>query len=63
MTVTATGTGESTIDDKTVVFTPYPGFTATGTAMTWAANKGSQVGSWSCAAGDMASKYLPGSCK
>ncbi len=65
VTVTATGTGESTIDGKTIVMTPYANSALT-TAMTVASNMGDQVAGWKCApatTGGIPSKYLPGSCK
>ena len=63
ITVTATGTGEPEIDGETVIFTPYPGFDTSGSAMTWASNRGDQIGTWACRAGTINKKYLPGSCK
>jgi type IV pilus assembly protein PilA len=62
ITVTATGTGDTGIDDKTVVMTPYVDAAGT-TAMTVANDAGKQVAAWTCKPGTMDSKYLPGSCK
>ncbi len=65
VTVTATGTGESTIDSKKIIMTPYAN-TALTTAMTVASNMGDQIAGWKCgpaASGGIPSKYLPGSCK
>ncbi len=62
VTVTATGTGEATIDGKTVTFTPYSDVTLT-TVMDNTTDMGKQIAGWKCLAGTMASKYLPGSCK
>ncbi|ODU09660.1 MAG: pilin [Rubrivivax sp. SCN 71-131] len=59
ITVTAQGTGEGDIDGKTITLTPQ---TSAGVALTAAAIP-TQVGTFKCAAGTMAPKYLPGSCK
>ena len=66
VTVTATGTNDTTIDGKTVTFTPYSD-AGLSTAMTYSAtDMGQQIAGWKCApaaTGDIPSKYLPGSCK
>ena len=61
ITITATGFGDSNIDDKTVILKPAD---STGTPLT----KGTgsvQVNQWQCGAttGSTILKYLPGSCK
>jgi len=64
ITVTAQGTGEPTIDGKTLSLTPY-----SDTALTTAAVATSiplQVAGWKCstgATGGISTTYLPGSCK
>ncbi len=60
ITVTATGTGDTTnIDGKTITLTPT---TAAGGALTYNGTA-QQIGSWKCAPGTMAAKFLPGSCR
>ena len=59
ITVTATGFGDATIDDQTVVLTPTD---ASGTALTYSGTA-QQVGGWKCGPGTMPAKYLPGSCR
>ncbi len=62
ITVTATGFGDSLIDDKDITLTPT---TATGTAIT-AYSQGTVVGGWKCgpaATNGILAKYLPGSCR
>jgi type IV pilus assembly protein PilA len=58
-TVTMTGTGEATVDGKTITLTPTD---SAGTALA-ATDIPTTVGGFTCAAGTIASKYLPGSCK
>jgi type IV pilus assembly protein PilA len=58
VTVTATGFGDSNIDDKTVVLTPQIGSSAVATT-----DGGKAVTSWKCGPGTMPAKFLPGSCK
>ena len=60
--VKAQNVGDSTIDAKVVTLTPV---TATGTAMTTAANLGQAVFSWRCggAGTTIPVKFLPGSCR
>jgi type IV pilus assembly protein PilA len=63
VTVTATGFGDTDIDNSTVILTPYANAALT-TAMTVSANAGQQVVGWKCTAGSTTiAKYLPGSCK
>ena len=62
ITVTATGFGDSAIDDKTIDLTPTD---ATGTAITTYA-QGVVVGGWKCGPGatsGITAKFLPGSCR
>jgi type IV pilus assembly protein PilA len=63
ITVTTQGFGDTAIDAKTIRLTPQD---ATGTALTVAANLGSQVAQFRCQAGatnPVPNKYLPGSCR
>ena len=62
ITVTATGISAGDIDDKTIVMTPYSDAAAT-TPMKVATDAGKQVAAWTCKAGTVDPKYLPGSCK
>ncbi|MCA6215194.1 pilin [Ideonella sp. B7] len=62
ITVTATGFGDTTIDDKAITLTPAK---ADGTAMTYSGSS-QQVYQWKCgpaSASPVPSKYLPGSCR
>ena len=59
VTVTAQGTGEATIDTKTITLTPIK----TGTTAAVVGDIPIQLQGWKCAAGSMSQKYLPGSCK
>ncbi|WP_048440456.1 pilin [Caenimonas sp. SL110] len=62
ITVTATGFGDTNIDDKTIDLAPT---TATGAAIT-AYSQGTIVGGWKCGPGatnPVLAKYLPGSCR
>ncbi|PWB48217.1 MAG: pilin [Nitrosomonadales bacterium] len=59
-TVTMQGTGEATVDGKTITLTPTA---ADGTTALTIAAIPTKVGSFKCAAGTIATKYLPGSCK
>ncbi|MES2632584.1 MAG: pilin [Pseudomonadota bacterium] len=62
ITVTATGFGDTNIDDKTIDLAPT---TANGTAIT-AYSQGTIVGGWKCGPGasnPVLAKYLPGSCR
>ena len=62
--VTATGTGDASIDGKFVTLTPL---NTAGTVMTFAGGVGTAVASWRCgASGDgttVPAKFLPGSCR
>lgn len=62
VTVTATGTGDTTnIDTKTIDLVPM---SSGGTALTWTPN--TQVYAWKCGPGatnPMLAKFLPGSCR
>ena len=60
VTVTATGTNDGGIDDKTMKLTPYSTDTA---AMVGDADAGKSVYKWVCAPGSMTAKFLPGSCR
>jgi type IV pilus assembly protein PilA len=71
ITVTATGTGDTTIDGKTLVLTPL---SSTGSAITYTPGTAIQIGSWKCGPGAAAAtgsttgggipaKFLPGSCR
>jgi type IV pilus assembly protein PilA len=63
ITVTTRNFGDTNVDAKTVQLTPQ---TSAGVAMTWAANKGTQVAQFKCAAGATGGvplKFLPASCK
>ena len=60
VTVTATGTNDGGIDDKTMKLTPYSTDTA---AMVGDADAGKSVYKWVCAPGTMTAKFLPGSCR
>jgi len=51
--VTVQGTGDSTIDTKTMILTPI--VTTVGTAKT--------LTGWLCGPGDIPAKFLPGSCR
>ena len=59
ITVTAQGTGEATIDGKTITLTPMKDAT-TAAAVT---DIPAQIASFQCKPGTMAAQYLPGSCK
>jgi type IV pilus assembly protein PilA len=62
ITVTATGFGDTGIDDKTIDLTPTD---ATGTPIT-AYVQGVVVGGWKCGPGatsGITAKFLPGSCR
>jgi type IV pilus assembly protein PilA len=62
ITVTATGTGDSGIDTKSITLTPTG---ATGTALTFTGTS-QQVGGWKCgpaATNGITPKFLPGSCR
>jgi type IV pilus assembly protein PilA len=59
ITVTAQGTGEATIDGKTITLTPM----RDGTNAAVVANIPTQIASFQCKPGTMAAQYLPGSCK
>ena len=59
VTVTAQGFGDALIDTKTVTLTPYIG----SNAVVAATDGMKAVTSWKCAAGSVAPKFLPGSCK
>jgi len=68
VTVTATGTNESTIDGKKIIMTPYSdtGLTTAMVATGSPNDMGKQIAGWKCgpaATGGIPSKYLPGSCK
>jgi type IV pilus assembly protein PilA len=58
VTVKAQAVGDSLIDDKTIVMTPYK---ATGVITN--TDVGVPVFKWVCAPGTMAAKFLPGSCR
>ena len=60
VTVTATGTNDAGIDDKTMFLTPYSNDT---TAMAGSADAGKAIYKWVCAPGTMTPKFLPGSCR
>lgn len=62
VTVTATGFGDTDIDDKTITLTPYVN-SDLSTAMSASTDLGKTVAGWKCEAGDMPTEYLPGSCK
>ena len=59
VTASASGTGESLIDGKTVTLTPY----VNDTTPMAATDGGKTVFKWVCAPGTMAAKFLPGSCR
>ncbi len=59
ITVTMQGTGSADVDTKTITLTPTD---SAGTALT-TADIPTQVGGFTCAAGTITAKYLPGSCK
>ena len=59
-TVTMQGTGETTVDGKTITLTPTAADGTTAMALSAIPTK---VGSFKCAGGTIAKKYLPGSCK
>ncbi len=59
VTVVAQGTGETLIDGKTVVMTPYKSATAVVTNT----DVGIPVYKWVCAPGTMNARFLPGSCR
>jgi type IV pilus assembly protein PilA len=60
VTVTATGFGDTAIDDKTVILSPRK---ANGTALA-KTDIPAQVGAWLCGSTDSSIvKFLPGSCK
>jgi type IV pilus assembly protein PilA len=60
VTVTATGFGDTDIDNHTITLTPR---TSANAAMTVAANFGTQVHNWVCTPDANIIKYTPGSCK
>ena len=59
VTVTAQGTGDTTIDGKTVTLTPYKDTTTVFSN----GDVGLAVFKWVCAPGTMPAKFLPGSCR
>ncbi len=62
ITVTAQGTGDATIDTKSITLTPTG---ATGTALAYSGTT-QQVGGWKCgpaASNGIPAKFLPGSCR
>ena len=62
ITVTATGFGDSLIDDKTIDLTP----TTSAQVVITAYSQGTVVGGWKCGPGatnGILAKYLPGSCR
>ena len=59
VTVKAQGVGDSDIDGKTITLTPY----LNNTTPIAANSVGVPVYKWVCAPGDMAAKFLPGSCR
>ena len=61
VTVTAANVGDPLIDGKTVKLTPYSDVAMT-TPMA-STDAGKQVAGWKCTPGDMAPKFLPGSCR
>ena len=66
VTVIATGTGDSTIDDKMLTLTPCSNATGTCTAMDSSSDMGKQVGQWVCGPATtdgIPAKFLPGSCR
>jgi type IV pilus assembly protein PilA len=65
VTVTATGTGDTAIDSKTLTLSPFSDAAGANAIDLSAANKdqGKAVALWKCTAGTMAAKFLPGSCK
>jgi type IV pilus assembly protein PilA len=60
--ITVTTSADASLGDaasKTIVLTPY-----TDAAMTTAASAvGNKIAAWKCAPGNMAPKFLPGSCR
>jgi type IV pilus assembly protein PilA len=60
VTVTARGVGDDNIDGKTVKLTPTD---SAGAALSYTAGTPTQVAGWKCGPGDMAPKFLPGSCR
>ena len=63
ITVKADGTGNTEIDGKSMLLTPYFD-TAFATKMTTSAHAGQQVKAWKCTTADASlAKYMPGSCK
>ena len=60
VTVTATGTNDAGIDDKTMYLTPYISNTV---AMKGDVDAGKAIFKWVCAPGSMTPKFLPGSCR
>jgi len=62
VTTTTGSFGDATLDGKTLTLTPYADVGLT-TAMTVAANMGTQVAGWKCATGTIPKQFLPGSCK
>ncbi len=61
VTVTATGTGEPTIDGKTMKLTPYSNSALTTVMVT--TTMPATIFGWKCTTGTMNALYLPGSCK
>ena len=59
ITVTAQGTGEATIDGKTITLTPMKDATTAAVV----GDIPAQIASFQCKPGTMAAQYLPGSCK
>ncbi len=59
ITIKARGTGNVAIDDKTVIMTPY----SDDTTKLDNAKVNVTIFKWVCAPGDIAPKYLPGSCR
>ena len=65
ITVTATGFGDSSIDDKVITFTPYHDDTTPKNPAT-AGHLGKAVYKWECqspASGGIPAKYLPSTCR
>lgn len=62
VTTTTGAFGDTKLDGKTVILTPYSDV-ALATAMTTPADFGKQVAGWKCAPGTVPREFLPGSCK
>jgi type IV pilus assembly protein PilA len=63
VTVQMDNVGDTTIDSKTLTLTPYSDVTMKTPMAGLPGDAGKQVAGWKCNPGDIAPKFLPGSCR